>query len=112
MDTAVTGLPKELPCRAECTGGGLQWCIIKHDSLTGDVAWIQYIGDGDTMNEGFPLINIDTISIVENGTLAIEEITSLYTFTTAVCNILDDDHREILCSSTIELNIVPGKRYC
>ena len=107
LATAVTGYPKELPCTAQCTGPGIQWCIMKYDNVvTDDITWRLCIGDRGTINEDFPF-DPSTISIIDNNTLAIEMVNSIFISANASCSILND-HNEIVCSSSIQLNVVVG----
>ena len=101
----MNGYPKELPCRAQCTGPGIQWCLTKYDAPA--IAWHICIDETHvTINEGFPL-DPSTISIINNNTLAIKRVNSVFQFVHANCSILDKNNG-VLCSSGIELNVVLG----
>ena len=107
LETAVSGLEKELPCRAQCTGVGVEWCLRKTDLLLREENWRLCLGDGGWAVEGQGGPNPESLSITDDNALLIHHVTVFgYHNVLATCNILDDLNRTVCNSTAIQLHVI------
>lgn len=107
----MSGFEKELPCRAQCDGVGIEWCLTNVDSFHNNwVIWRLCVRDGGEWTGtgklgGSP--DPEALSITDNNTLLIHQVTVFgYHNVLATCSILDDSNATVCNSTAIKIQVI------
>ena len=104
----MSGSEKELPCRVQCTGTSVQWCLTKVDPMFNtQIIWRLCVGDEEWTMEGNGSPNLDSVSITSNNSLLIHRVTVFgYHNVLATCSIFDDSNMTLCNSTAIKIQVI------